>query len=244
MKYILVYSYLIFFFYSFGGYFLEVLACYFGTKKLVNRGFLCGPVIPIYGIGALFILYTLMRYYDDPVVVFVFGVIITSSLEYFVSFLLEKLFHNKWWDYSNRKYNINGRVCLGNSFAFGILALVIVYFLTPLLLEFFKLFSFKFWVTFSIITGVLFIMDLVYSIIIAYNLRNRIIIVEQLKNEKIALIPVILEKKLKQSIAHFKAFPTRLLKAFPYVERQYHNYFELMRKEREKLKEKKGKKKI
>ena len=182
-----------------------------------------------------------MRYYDDPVVVFVFGIIITSSLEYFVSFLLEKLFHNKWWDYSTKKYNLNGRICLRNSILFGVLALVIVYFLTPLLLEFFKLFSFKTLAIFSIITAIILVLDIVYSLVIAYNLRNRIIVVEKLKNEKIALIPIILEKKLKQSIAHFKAFPTRLLKAFPYVEREYHNYFEMMKKYREQKKEEKKK---
>ncbi len=241
MKYIIVYSYLIFLFCSVGGYFIEVMAFYLGTKKIVNRGFLCGPIIPIYGIGALFILYTLMRYYDDPVVVFVFGIIITSSLEYFVSFLLEKLFHNKWWDYSTKKYNLNGRICLRNSILFGVLALVIVYFLTPLLLEFFKLFSFKTLAIFSIVTAIILVLDIVYSLVIAYNLRNRIIVVEKLKNEKIALIPIILEKKLKQSIAHFKAFPTRLLKAFPYVEREYHNYFEMMKKYREQKKEEKKK---
>lgn len=242
MKYILVYSYLIFLIYSIGGYLLEVAAYFISTKRIVNRGFLCGPVIPIYGIGALFILFTLMRYYDDPVVVFVFGVIITSALEYFVSFILEKLFHNKWWDYSTKKYNINGRVCLRNSIFFGVLSLVIIYFITPILLQFLGLFKFKTLVIFSIVTAILFILDLIYSIIIAYNLRNRIIIVEELKNEKIALIPVILEKKLKQSISRFKAFPSRLLKAYPYVEREYHNYFEMMRKYREQRKEEKKKK--
>ncbi len=242
MKYILVYSYLIFLIYSIGGYLLEVAAYFISTKRIVNRGFLCGPVIPIYGIGALFILFTLMRYYDDPVVVFVFGVIITSALEYFVSFILEKLFHNKWWDYSTKKYNINGRVCLRNSIFFGVLSLVIIYFITPILLQFLGLFKFKTLVIFSIVTAILFILDLIYSIIIAYNLRNRIIIVEELKNEKIALIPVILEKKLKQSISRFKAFPSRLLKAYPYVEMEYHNYFEMMRKYREQRKEEKKKK--
>ena len=124
MIYVLVYSYLVFIICSFVGYFLEVLWIYIGTKKIVNRGFLSGPVIPIYGIGALLILFCLLRYYDDPVVVFVFGIIITSCLEYFTSFILEKIFHNKWWDYSNKRYNLNGRICLRNSFAFGVLLLI------------------------------------------------------------------------------------------------------------------------
>ena len=188
MKEILVYGSLIFYFCSFLGYFIEVFWCYLGSKKFVNRGFLCGPVIPIYGLGAVLILFCLLRYYEDPVVVFVFGVIITSALEYFTSFLLEKIFHNKWWDYSNRKYNLNGRICLQNSFAFGILSLVIIYIVTPGFYLLFSLFSFKVWTILSIIFTIIFILDVTYSVIIAYNLRNRIIIVEELKNEKIDIV--------------------------------------------------------
>ena len=236
MKEIIVYSYLIFIICSLVGYFLEVLWIFIGSRKIVNRGFLSGPIIPIYGIGALLILFCLLRYYDDPVVVFVFGVLITSALEYFTSFVLEKIFHNKWWDYSDRKYNLNGRICLRNSLAFGVLAILIVYFVLPLLTMLFRAFSFKFWIIVSIVSAIILGMDIIYSVIIAYNLRNRIIIVEELKNEKIALIPIIFEKKLKELSDNFKAFPTRLLKAFPYIEREYHTSFELMKKYREQKK--------
>lgn len=238
MKEILVYGFMIFFLCSFVGYFMEVAWVFLGSKKLVNRGFLCGPVIPIYGFGALLILFSLLRYYNDPVVVFVFGMIITSVLEYFISFMLEKIFHNKWWDYSNTKYNINGRICLRNSFAFGILSIVIIYFVTPLFGILFSFFSIKFWEVLAIILFVLLLLDTIYSVIIAYNLRNRIIIVEELKNEKIALIPVLFEKRLRESIEGFKAFPSRLLKAFPDLERQNHKSFEIMKVYREQLKNK------
>ncbi len=236
MKEIIVYGSLIFYLCSFIGYLLEVLWCYLASKKIVNRGFLCGPVIPIYGFGAVLILFCLLRYYEDPVVVFVFGMIITSALEYFTSFLLEKIFHNKWWDYSNRKYNINGRVCLKNSFAFGILSLLIIYVITPGFYFLFSLFSFKVLTILAIIITILFVLDVIYSVIIAYNLRNRIIIVEELKNEKIAMIPVIFEKRLKESIEGFKAFPSRLLKAFPNLN---NNIFDMMKKYREEAKKKK-----
>ena len=236
MKEIFVYGSLIFYLCSFFGYLIEVFWCYLASKRFVNRGFLCGPVIPVYGLGAVLILFCLLRYYADPVVVFVFGIIITSALEYFTSFLLEKIFHNKWWDYSDRKYNINGRICLQNSFAFGILSLLIIYVIAPGFYFLFSLFSFKVWVTLAIIFTVIFVLDVTYSVIIAYNLRNRIIIVEELKNEKIAKIPVIFEKRLKESIAGFKAFPNRLLKAFPNLD---NNVFELMKKYREEAKAKK-----
>ena len=235
MKEIFVYGSLIFYFSSFIGYLIEVFWCYLNSKRFVNRGFLCGPVIPIYGLGALLILFCLLRYYEDPIVVFVFGVIITSALEYFTSFLLEKIFHNKWWDYSNQKYNINGRICLKNSFAFGILSLFIIYAITPGFYLLFSLFSFKVWMIIAIIFTIIFVLDVIYSVVIAYNLRNRIIIVEELKNEKIALIPVIFEKRLKESIEGFKMFPKRLLKAFPDLD---NNVFEMMKKWKDEAKEK------
>lgn len=243
MKEILVYGFIIFILCSFIGYFLEVLWVFLINKKFINRGFLCGPVVPIYGVGAVLILFCLFRYYDDPVVVFVFGVIITSALEYFISFLMEKLFCNKWWDYSSYPYNLNGRICLRNSFAFGVLSLVMIYFVMPLFAMLFKLFSFKVWTNLAIVLAVLFVLDMIYSIYIAYNLRNRIIIVEELKNQKLAMIPVIFDKKLKELTEGFRGFPNRLLKAFPDLEKQYHNYFEKMKKykEQEKLKKKKKK---
>ena len=244
MKEILVYGSLIFYLSSFFGYLIEVFWCYLCSKKVVNRGFLCGPVIPIYGLGAILILFCLLRYYEDPIVVFIFGVIITSALEYFTSFLLEKIFHNKWWDYSDRNYNINGRICLQNSFAFGLLSLLIIYAVTPGFYFLFSLLDFKIWMILSIIFTFVFVLDVTYSIIIAYNLRNRIIIVEELKNEKIAMIPIIFEKRLKESIEGFKAFPNRLLKAFPTLEMQNHKSFEIMKNYRDQLKKiKKAKKK-
>lgn len=226
---ILVYGFLIFFLCSFIGYFLEVFWVFLGTKKLVNRGFLCGPIIPIYGVGAVLILFCLFRYYDDPIVVFVFGLIITSALEYFVSFLMEKIFHNKWWDYSDDPYNLNGRICLKNSLVFGILAIIIIYLVTPLLAIIFGILSFKTWSIIALILFILVMLDTIYSTYVAYNLRHRIIIVEELKNEKLAKLPIIFDKKLRELTEGIKGFPNRLLKAFPDLEKQYHNSFEKMK---------------
>ena len=106
---------------------------------------------------------------------------------------------------------------------------------TPGFYLLFSLLPFKVWTILSIVFTILFILDVIYSVIIAYNLRNRIIIVEELKNEKIAMIPIIFEKRLKESIAGFKAFPNRLLKAFPNLD---NNVFEMMKKYREEAKAK------
>ncbi len=123
--------FLAFSFYSFLGWFTETLYCSIGARKFVYRGFLHGPVCPIYGFGAIAILLCLEPFSKLPWLVFILGTLIASLLEYFVSYLLEKLFHKSWWDYSNKKFNLNGRICLLNSLFWGILAIALVYFLQP-----------------------------------------------------------------------------------------------------------------
>ena len=117
--------------YSFLGYVCEVIYCSLIQRKIVNRGFLFGPLCPIYGFGAVLTIYSLSKYISDPIVVFILGMLITSALEYFTSYVFEKIFNNKWWDYSNRVDSINGRVCLGNSILFGIGILVVLYIVNP-----------------------------------------------------------------------------------------------------------------
>ncbi len=120
-----------FFIYSICGWFLETIYCRLLDGKWTNRGFLFGPYCPIYGFGSLLIIYFLDNFKDNPIEVFFFGMIFTSVLEYITSFLLEKIFNAKWWDYTNYKFNINGRVCLVNSLEFAILGLVLTYIAHP-----------------------------------------------------------------------------------------------------------------
>ena len=107
------YYFLLFFIYSFIGYICEVIYCFILDKgKFQNRGFLYGPYCPIYGFGAIAIIVLLSKYEQYPIVLFVMGAIVASIIEYITSYLMEKIFNNKWWDYSNKKFNINGRICL------------------------------------------------------------------------------------------------------------------------------------
>lgn len=121
----------VFFIYSVLGYFCEVVYCSVGQKRFVNRGFLYGPYLPIYGFGSLIVTVLLDPLSKWPVAVFILAFILTSCLEYFTSWLLEKFFSVKLWDYSKHKININGRVCLLNSTLFGILGLVAEYLVEP-----------------------------------------------------------------------------------------------------------------
>ena len=121
--------------YSLIGWAMETVYCSIPAQKFVYRGFLYGPVCPIYGFGALGIVMVLMPFRNHPELIFIFGIILASVLEYAASFLLEKLFKKSWWDYSDKKFNINGRVCLLNSTFFGILSLLLVYILHPMLAD-------------------------------------------------------------------------------------------------------------
>ena len=221
MEYTLSNVFLTFLLYSIMGYIIEVIVCSLEYKKIVNRGFLFGPWCPIYGLGAILILFTLLRYESDPIVVFVFGVIITSCVEYYTSYLLEKIFHNKWWDYSHRPDSINGRICVGNMIAFGVGACAIIYITQPILNNIINIFSSFTINIIAIIFSIIFIKDVVYSTIIAYALRNRIIIAEELKKEKLLMIPALLEKKFKGKIEKLRIKSIRYFKAFPNLKSKY-----------------------
>jgi len=120
-----------FFIYCFVGWICEEIYCSVAAKKIVNRGFLHGPYLPIYGFGAMSVLYLLNPFINNIILLFFAGMVITSIIEYIGSFLLEKVFHIKLWDYSTYFMNINGRVCLLNSTMFGLLSLLMVYVIHP-----------------------------------------------------------------------------------------------------------------
>ena len=241
------YLFLVFMLYSVAGYLCEIVCSSIKQKKLVNRGFLCGPYCPIYGVGSLFILFLLLRFKEDPVIVYVLGAIITTAIEYVTSFILEKIFHNKWWDYSDEKFNIHGRVFLFNTLLFGFGSLVIIYTGNDIITKILSCFSPLAMNITAYSLLIIFVIDFIYSAIIAYNLRNRIIICEELKREKLAKLPGMLEKKLRERVEKFKTYPKRLLDAFPYLTNANAKEFDLMKKIRDKskqLKKKYKKKKI
>ena len=116
--------------YSIIGWVYESTICSIGHRKLINRGFLNGPYCPIYGTGAVLVLLVLGRI-RNPVLLFFAGAVVTCSLEYLTSWLMEKLFHARWWDYSKRKFNIGGRVCLLGAVVFGAFSVVLILVLHP-----------------------------------------------------------------------------------------------------------------
>ena len=141
---------------------MEVTCKFIQYKKFINRGFLIGPYCPIYGWGALAITILLKRYMEEPLVLFVMSTLICSIIEYLTSYFMEKKYHARWWDYSNKKFNINGRICLETLIPFGILGVAIMYGTNPIL---FKLYNQIPQLVINILTVILFIGFIVDNII-------------------------------------------------------------------------------
>ena len=117
--------------YSFLGWVVESTFCSINEHKLINRGFLSGPICPIYGFGALIVILSLTPFLSHPLFLFIDAVVLTSILEYSTSYAMEKLFHARWWDYSQHHFNLNGRICLATSLSFGGLSVFVMYVLHP-----------------------------------------------------------------------------------------------------------------
>ncbi len=143
-----------FMFYSIFGWIYECIVCSVSERKLINRGFLNGPYCPIYGCGAVLDLLILGRL-TNPAVIFFAGIAVNCSLEYFTGWGMEKLFHAKWWDYSNYRFNIKGRVCLLGAVVFGTFAAILIKIVHPFTVSLFARFSPN---ALHILTAMLFVM--------------------------------------------------------------------------------------
>ena len=151
---------------------MEVTCVSIENKKFVNRGFMIGPYCPIYGCGAIAITILLGRYTNDWIVLFFMAIITCGILEYATSYIMEKLFHARWWDYSKNKYNINGRVCLETLIPFGLLGLLIMYVTNPFILGNLEKVAEQTLNIIAIVLAVIFTVDLAISIKVISNVRS------------------------------------------------------------------------
>lgn len=198
----------LFLIYSFIGWVVEVSAFLIQDHKFVNRGFFIGPVVPIYGTGGILITLLLTKYQSDPVTLFCMAVVVCSILEYMTSYVMEKLFKTRWWDYSNKKFNINGRICLTNLLFFGLMGLVMVYLVNPFLIDILnKIDPILLKCVVSILL-VLFIIDFFVSFSVTSKIKNVGKVVLKDSTEEInAKVKEILISKGKLTRRITKAFP-------------------------------------
>ena len=134
---------LYFFIYSAIGWILEMIYCVYELGIIQNRGFLIGPICPIYGIGAVSILLITQKKKLNNVKIFILALVLFTVLEYVTSVALEWVFHIRWWDYSNEWLNFQGRISLFYSIAWGIFAVIFVKWIHPNIEKLVKLFENK-----------------------------------------------------------------------------------------------------
>ncbi len=200
---------LIFFIYSFTGWLVEVVRGLILRHKFVNRGFLIGPICPIYGFGAL-LLTILLGTIQNPVAIFCVAFLGGSTLEYFTSFFMEKLFHVRWWDYSDRKVHLHGRICLTSSIYFGLAGILMVKVLNPLLLASISLLPNLLIIILAIVFILIYLADTILSLVLICNFRVTVgTVAKDATDEITERVRAIIMEKGKLSRRLLTAFPNQ-----------------------------------
>ena len=202
------YYFLLFLIYSFIGWLIEVIGKLIEKHKFINRGFLVGPICPIYGHGCLLMILTLSRYKDNPLVLFVNAIFICSLLEYFTSYFMEKIFKARWWDYSTKRFNLNGRICAETMIPFGILGTLVICVINPIFEYLLNLFNFETIKITAIVLFIIYIIDYTISLIIMFGFKGTLKTVEKDGTEEIT-------KKVKKILINKNVLYKRLVEAFP-----------------------------
>lgn len=169
--YELVYLFII---YAMIGWCAEVAYAAVNTGKFVNRGFLNGPYCPIYGCGMIIVVVILTPIKDNLFILFIGSVLLTSTIEFFTGFCLEKIFHNKWWDYSNFPFNIKGYVCLKFSIYWGFACTFVMDILHPMIYKMITTIPFIVGIIILTIVMVIFATDMVITVLTILKFNRKI----------------------------------------------------------------------
>ncbi len=201
--------FLLFITYSFIGWLMEMIVTVIEDHEIVNRGFLIGPYCPIYGVCSMLIILILHKI-NNPIILFICSILICSIGEYVTSFILEKIFKARWWDYSHIKFNLNGRICLRNCLFFGILGFLMIRYINTFFADLYLSINPN---TLNIIFYVIlvtFIIDLVISCNVLFKIKDMSLKYINLDNTK------EISLKVKEILTN-NILTRRFLRAFPYL---------------------------
>lgn len=205
-------------------------------KKLINTGFLRGPFCPIYGIGAVIMILFLKNFSNNLILLFFISIIVFTIWEYLVGVLLEKLFHTKYWDYSDNKFNFQGRICLMNSIFWGILGVVFIQYIHPFIESIIEKVDIRLLTFIYSIIGIVMLIDAITSIIKVKNIKVTLEKIEELNKEIKEKLKEITEEgktdileniqnlveqlkyKRNKTMLHLYKNVYRLKKAFPAID--------------------------
>lgn len=200
----------LFLIYSFIGWLLECSLALIKERKFINRGFLIGPIVPIWGAGAILII-LILKVSDTPFSLIISSAFIGTFLEYIVNYLMEKIFKARWWDYSHLPFNLNGRVWLGSSIVFGLGGYILINYLNPLFINVINNIPRSMLCIINNILLIVLIIDLCLSCNIIKKLKLSAYSIKKDYTEEVSKkVRAVLEEKSRD----FK----RLLKAFPNVD--------------------------
>ena len=204
-----LFYFLLFFIYSFIGWVIEMFTVNFVLKqKFADRGFLIGPYCPIYGFASIIMIFILSRYKGDILVLFFMSIIICTIIEYFTSYIMEKLFKARWWDYSNEPFNLNGRICLINSIGFGILGVLLIRIINPFFVGLLSKLGTNVLNIISLILLILFIFDVIFSFNIIRKIKGSLSCTNKDSTAEIS-------SKVKNELLSKNLFIRRIINAFP-----------------------------
>ncbi len=200
--------FMMFFIYSVAGWIMECILGVIQKHKFVNRGFLIGPYCPIYGVGVVGVSLLLSGFSNNVILLFVLATVLCGSLEYFTSYIMEKIFKARWWDYSNNKFNINGRICLETLIPFGILSVLIIKIANPFILNRIKMISPSVlnWLTISLL--LIYFID----ILISFNIILRFKHLTKKEKDNTEEITKKVRETAEAAIEKLKLEKTNLLK--------------------------------
>lgn len=164
--------------YSFFGWVWET--CYVSVKsgKFVNRGFINGPLCTIYGFGAVSVYVILRPFSDNLLYLYLGGVVVATALEYVTAVLMESIFHTSWWDYSDNKFNFQGRICLGASLGWGAFTVILFKVLHPLVESIVILYPVYVGEIGICVIGIGYVVDFAFSAAAAFRIHEKLPVIE------------------------------------------------------------------
>ena len=211
MLYTISQYFLLFYILSIVGYICELVGILITKKRIsLHRGYLLGPYLPIFGFGGLIVTIFLKEYQQQPLTLLVLGMVYCGVLEYFTSYALEKIFNLRWWDYSDKKLNINGRVCLETMLMFGVGSIVLVN-TTSKLQSLSSFFSNHVIISLAIVLFIIMLFDTIISTREILRLKKDLVLVDTKDATK------ELKTKMKKSLQDNYYYYIRIIKAFPHL---------------------------
>ena len=197
--------------YSFFGWVWETSYVSLKEGEYINRGFINGPFCTIYGAGAISVYLILKPVEQNLLLLFLGGIIVATVLEYFTAVLMESIFHTSWWDYSDKKFNFQGRICLGASLGWGFFTVGLFRILHPVVEDIVAMYPIYIGEIGIYVFGAGYLVDFCYSASAAFHLRERIPLLEQELEKKQVELMLKVNQRMN-SLEFSKGLPLEVLK--------------------------------